>query len=404
MVLHLFHQPDLCLLLYGLVCRSVLADAEGIVRPYELHGHFHEGGHADGRLHVVAEDKERAAGCYDAAMQHHADAAAGHRQLGDTGLQEAAAVVVARDDRSTALDEAVCLVGVAEVGRADNHVGNLLCQQGKTCAGGIACSVVRLLLDAVPVDVGQLAGKPIVQLCCFLCVLCCPCLFFFVARTHVFFQFRKACLVEGSHFGEDDKRSVGVAAKVGDGVAIGIAAEGRSVRLAAAFVAAAVGLKGSLAHDAVTDDEGWFPRDGLGFCECLAYLCHIVAVDVEYFPTKGAVSGCRVFAGHNGCLGGELDVVGIVEHDEVVQPQVACDAGCAGTDFFLYAAVADVGIYGFLPEGWVARLGIKELCSDGCAHGIGVPLSQGTAAVLDAPLVAYFGMSGRGRAPLTELL
>ena len=38
MVLQLLHQSDLCLLLYGLVGRTILTHTEGIMRPYELYG------------------------------------------------------------------------------------------------------------------------------------------------------------------------------------------------------------------------------------------------------------------------------------------------------------------------------------------------------------------------------
>ena len=38
MILQLLHQSDLCLLLYGLMGRAILAHTEGIMRPYELDG------------------------------------------------------------------------------------------------------------------------------------------------------------------------------------------------------------------------------------------------------------------------------------------------------------------------------------------------------------------------------
>ena len=38
MILQLLHQPDLGLLLYGLMGRPILAHTEGIMRPYELYG------------------------------------------------------------------------------------------------------------------------------------------------------------------------------------------------------------------------------------------------------------------------------------------------------------------------------------------------------------------------------
>ena len=60
-------------------------------------------------------------------MEHHTDTHAGHRQLGDTCLEEGAAKVATHDVVGL-LEEAVRLVGVAQVGRGADHVGHLLGQ------------------------------------------------------------------------------------------------------------------------------------------------------------------------------------------------------------------------------------------------------------------------------------
>ena len=78
---------------HWLVGGAVFAYAEGVVRPDELHGHFHQRGHADGGFHIVGEDEERAARGDDTSMQCHADATAGHGQFGHAGLEESTAEV-----------------------------------------------------------------------------------------------------------------------------------------------------------------------------------------------------------------------------------------------------------------------------------------------------------------------
>ena len=176
------------------------------------------------------------------------------------------------------------------------------------------------------------------------------------------------------------------------------------MRLATAFVAATVCLKSALAHDAVTDNEGGLASDSLRLVECLTYLSHIVSVDVEHFPSEGTVLGSRIFVSHDAGFCGELDVVCIIEHDEVVESQVSCDAGSSLTYFLLYAAIADIGVDGFLLEGRIACFCVEELGSDGSTYGIGVALSKRTAAVLDASLIADLWVSRRRRAPLTQLL
>ena len=112
MVLQLLDQADLSLLFYRLVGGTVFTYAEGIVSPDELDGHFHQGSHADGGLHVVAEDEEGAASGYDATMERHTDADASHGQLGHTGLEEGSAEV-ALGKGVGLLEETIRLVGVA---------------------------------------------------------------------------------------------------------------------------------------------------------------------------------------------------------------------------------------------------------------------------------------------------
>ena len=134
MVLQLFHQTDLRFLFDGFVRRTILTNTEGIVRPNELHRHFHQGSHADCGLHVIRENEEGSASCNDATMKHHTNATTCHREFCNACLKEASAIIVARDDCRASLKEAICLVGVAEVGRADNHVGHLFGEKHEASA------------------------------------------------------------------------------------------------------------------------------------------------------------------------------------------------------------------------------------------------------------------------------
>ena len=134
MVLHLLHQANLCFLLNGLVCGTVLTYAECIVAPDELDRQFHQCCHADGGLHIVGEHKECATCCQHTAMQSDTDADACHGEFCYTGLKETTGKIVACYNSCAALDETVCLVGVAEVGTGYYHVGHGLCQKAETCA------------------------------------------------------------------------------------------------------------------------------------------------------------------------------------------------------------------------------------------------------------------------------
>ena len=112
-VLQLLHQAYLCLLLNRLVGRSVLTDTEGVVGPDELDGHFHQGCHTYGGLHIVGEDEEGAAGGDDTTVEVHTDTHTGHGELSHTGLEESTLEVTALQTLGL-LQETVGLVGVGE--------------------------------------------------------------------------------------------------------------------------------------------------------------------------------------------------------------------------------------------------------------------------------------------------
>ena len=234
-VFEFLHQADLCLLLNRLVRGSVFADAEGIVRPNELDGQFHKRGHADGGLHVVGEDEEGAHRRDDAAVERHADADAGHREFRNAGLEEAAAEVGARDFRSV-FQEAVRLVGVAEVGRGDNHIGHIFREQREAGGRAVARGLVGLLLDGVPGDFGQAVVHPVVEAGCLFGIGIGPSLLFGVAFLSPSAEFRLALFVHLAHFGPNDEGIFGVAAEVFNRIHVSVAAEGCAMRLAVALV------------------------------------------------------------------------------------------------------------------------------------------------------------------------
>ena len=88
MVLQLLHETYLCLLLYWLVSRTILTNAECIVGPYELDWKLHEGCHTDSWLHIVREYEEGTTSWDDTTMKSHTDATACHSKLCNTCLEE----------------------------------------------------------------------------------------------------------------------------------------------------------------------------------------------------------------------------------------------------------------------------------------------------------------------------
>ena len=102
MVLQFFHQADLCFLFYRFMSRSIFTYTEGIVGPDEFNRKLHQGSHTYCRFHIVGEYEEGSTCRNYTSVESHTEAAACHRQLGYTGLQECSAEI--------ALHESVCFL------------------------------------------------------------------------------------------------------------------------------------------------------------------------------------------------------------------------------------------------------------------------------------------------------
>ena len=174
--------------------------------------------------------------------------------------------------------------------------------------------------------------------------------------------------------------------------------------LAVAFVGRVVILAGTLTHNALADDERRTFLFLLGGFDGLANLLAIVTVDLDDVPTPCTILHGRIFSHDVLGLCRELDVVRVVEHDEIVQTQMAGDASAALRDFLLYATVRDVCVDGLLGERRIAGAGSQELGGNGSTYGKGVALSQRTGSVLDTAFDVNLGVSGCRRTPLTQLL
>ena len=79
----------------------------------------------------------------------------------------------------------------------------------------------------------------------------------------------------------------------------------------------------------MTDDERRTFFLGLGGLQRLADSSRVVAVDLLNEPVPSLILGSHILGGHLAAHGGELNLVAVVEHDQVVQPQRACHTACA---------------------------------------------------------------------------
>ena len=141
--------------------------------------------------------------------------------------------------------------------------------------------------------------------------------------------------------------------------------------LDASLVARAIFLQGTLTHDSLTDDEGRALLLLLSSVESLTNLSHIVTIDLDDIPTPSLVLHLCVLVHHNATLCRELDVVGIVEHDEVVQTEVTCDTTNTLGDFLLYGTIRNVCVDLMLHHGRTQTSLQKLLCyGSTCCEGV----------------------------------
>ena len=387
----------------GLVRRAILAHAERVVCPDIDHVQAHQRGKAHGGFHVVRKNKEGAAGRDHAPVQRHAVRHAGHRQLRDARLEELAAEIALRESLGL-LEETVGLVRIGEVGRSHDHIFDLLGKdaqhRGRRRTRRNAC----LYLDGLVVDLGQVPREEHVELAGQLAVLAAPRLLDpGLAGSPCTERFAALCKGLAALF-EHGERVFRIAPEVFHrGGEIGACRRKRlPVGRYLVLEASAVGSAGPLAHDRMADDERRAFRFGIGRHERLADFIDIVPVDRQYVPAPGFVFHGHVLGVHLIDLGRELDVVRIVVHDEVAQPQMPCDASHALRDLLFDGAVGDVGIG--LVRHPLAEAGRHEPLRDGGAQRHGMSLPERARGILHTAHHVHLGVAGRHAAPLAQRL
>ena len=225
-----------------------------------------------------------------------------------------------------------------------------------------------------------------------------------VALVAQFAQFGCTVVIQFLHFGEDHERIGRVASEVLDGLLKRSAgfAERSTVRGALAFPVSTFRGDAALTHGRVTDDDRRATFLRFRFDDGLTDGVGIIARDLLYVPTPCCVLSGYIFGGHFAATCGELDGVGVVEHNEVIQTQVTCQTACTLRDLLLHAAVRDEGVNGRVVDGTVAL--VEPFGSNRCTDSEGVTLTQRTGGVLDHALDLTLGVTRCDRTPLTEVL
>ena len=401
MVAQLLHQAKLSLVFDRLMRRTVLAHAERVVRPDVLDRQTLQSSQTQYGLHVIGEDEESPASRNHASVKRHSVHDAGHRELGHARLQEAAGEI-ALAHRMGLLQETVGLVRVAQVGRSDDHVLHMLGQIREHGGRSGARSHVVAAIDLRVVDRRRLARQEQVELGGLLLIGSAPDRLFLAAQRVPFFQFLAATRIQFLHVVENHERILRIAAQRGHRLG-NVAARGRqrlSMRGNLVREILALLADGALAHQRMADDQrrlfGLRHRAG----ESLTDFGGIVAVDTDDAPAPSLVLGHDILGRNLLDLGRKLDIVRVVEHDQVAQPEMPGDAADALRNLFLNTAVGDERVG--LVRHPVAEASYEKTLGDRRTQSHRMALPQRARGILDSAVEIDLGMTRRRAAPLPE--
>ena len=85
------------------------------------------------------------------------------------------------------------------------------------------------------------------------------------------------------------------------------------------LIACAVSFHGTTTHDRLANDEGRTLFLCQSCVQCLADLCYIIAIDLDDIPIPCTIFGSSVLVHDIFGLCRQLNVIGVVEHDEIVK-------------------------------------------------------------------------------------
>ena len=385
-----------------LVGRAVFADADGVVREDVERLELGEGRHADRGAEVVGERQERRAGALEDAVVGDAVEDGAHDVLTDAEVEVASGR--GRDvEVADVLD--VVLGRAVEVGRSGEHEGRglgdgvdarlagdagrerVLAELRDGGEEGLDVAVVALLglgeergLLGVGLGPGGEGLPP------------------FGVRGGLP---GLAGGEEGAGLGRDEE----LLFREAEGLARGVD------ELHAGFAVAlggALDFGDALADDGLADDQlGLAVLAGAGLFERFGDRGELVALlDGEHFPVGGFVALGGVLVLRLRGQGVEGDVVGVVEHDEVIEAEAAGERGGLLRDAFLEAAVAGETDHQVV-EDLVLRgveVGGGHLGGDGHADDVAGALTEGAGGGFDADGLAELGVTRGLGVELAEIL
>ena len=174
------------------------------------------------------------------------------------------------------------------------------------------------------------------------------------------------------------------------------------MRIHTIFIVLPIRAYSTTTHDGLADDESGLPYRSLGFAKSLTDRFGTATIDLDDVPAPSLVLSSYIFAVDLLDGSRELDIIGVIVHDEVVKPEVSSDTARTLRYLFLYPPVGDIGVDRLTHD--PAKTVGEELSCDGCPYGEGVTLAERTRGILYTTQDIDLRVPRRRATPLAELL
>ena len=186
------------------------------------------------------------------------------------------------------------------------------------------------MLDGGIVHLGSLAVDIVLKAVHGLGVLFGPCVNLLFALGDNSALLGCTLCIQLGHLGKYHPGILGITAQVLDGLAVVGTRLAQRVTVGAAFALEVLTFGGdaAAAHDGAADDDGGALGLGDGLVQGVGQGDGIGTVTLDDVPVPGAVFHGCILVAHGVTVGGQLHCVAVIEHDQVVEPQVAGNAGC----------------------------------------------------------------------------
>ena len=174
------------------------------------------------------------------------------------------------------------------------------------------------------------------------------------------------------------------------------------MRIDTVFIVLPIRTYSTTTHNGLADDEGRLTYRSLSFAKSLTDRFGTATIDLDDVPAPSLVLSSYIFAVDLLDGGRELDIIGVIVHDEVVKPKVSSDTTSPLRDLFLYPPVGDIGVDRLTHD--PAKTVSEELSCDGCPYGEGVTLAERARGILYTTQDIDLRVPRRRATPLAELL